>query len=132
MPLKIFLSYAHEDEKLKKELEKHLSLLKRQTLIDVWHDRDISAGMEWEQENRKYLKEADIILLLVSPDFMDSDYCYGVEMKKALERHTRGETRVIPVMLRRVHWQDAPSSKLQVLPTDAIPVTRWPDRDEAF
>src|SRR5205085_12328398 len=98
MPLKIFLSYAHEDEKLKKELEKHLSLLKRQTLIDVWHDRDISAGMEWEQENRKYLKEADIILLLVSPDFINSDNCYTVEMQEALERHKQGEVRVIPVI----------------------------------
>jgi len=134
MPVKIFFSYAHEDEKLKIELEKQLSLLKWQGLIDIWHDRDISAGAEWAREIDQYLNTADIILLLVSPDFMASDYCYRKEMKRAMERHERGEARVIPVILRPIYWQGAPIGKLQALPPDGKPVTgsRWHDLDEAF
>src|SRR3954452_17283866 len=87
MPVKIFFCYAHEDEPLLNKLELHLRPLQRQGLIDVWHDRDISAGTEWEREISEQLNTAQIILLLVSPDFMASDYCYSVEMKRALERH---------------------------------------------
>lgn len=134
MPVKIFFCYAHEDEPLLNKLKSHLRPLQRQRLIDVWHDRDISAGAEWEQEISKHLNEADIILLLVSPDFMDSDYCYSVEMKRALERHERGEARVIPVILRPVYWQVEPLKKLQALPTDVKPVisSGWHNFDEAF
>src|SRR6266446_8435368 len=102
MPVKIFLCYAHEDEKLKKELEKHLSLLKRQGFIDVWHDRDISAGAQWKRDIDKYLNSANIILLLISPDFMYSDYCYSIEMQRAIERHEREEACVIPIILRHI------------------------------
>src|SRR5437867_12063493 len=103
MATKIFFSYAHEDELLLKKLKRHLRPLQRQGLIDVWHDRDISAGTKWEEEIDKRLNEANIILLLISPDFMDSDYCYGTEMKRALERHERGEAHVIPVILRSIY-----------------------------
>src|SRR5216684_5186433 len=108
MPIKIYFSYAHEDEPLLNKLKSHLRPLQRQGLIDVWHDRDISAGTEWEREINQHLNEAEIILLLVSPDFMNSDYCYGVEMKRAIERHERGEARVIPVILRTTIWQVEP------------------------
>ena len=133
MPVKIFFCYAHEDEPLLNKLKAHLRPLQRQGLIDVWHDRDISAGTEWEQEINKHLNDAKIILLLVSPDFMDSDYCYGIEMKKALERHERGEAKVIPIILRPVYWQGL-LGKLQALPTDAKPVisSSWHYLDEAF
>lgn len=132
MPIKIFFCYAHEDEALRNELEKQLRILQRQGLIVSWHDRDIHAGEEWINEIDMHLETAQIILLLVSSDFMDSDYCYGVEMKRALERHIAGEARVIPIILRPVHWKDAPFSKLQVLPTDGKPVVNWVNRDEAF
>lgn len=99
MPVKIFCCYAREDESLLDKLKKHLVPLKWQGLIDVWYDRRISAGLDWEQEINKHLNEAQIILLLVSPDFMGSDYCYGTEMKQALEQHERGEARVIPIIL---------------------------------
>ena len=134
MPIEIFCSYAHEDRQLLDELQIHLRILQRQGLIDVWHDRDISAGTEWKQEISKHLNEAHIILLLISPDFLNSDYCYSNEMKRALERHERGEARVIPVILRPVYWQNAPFSKLQALPTDAKPITSssWHHLDEAF
>src|SRR6266699_5120082 len=98
MPVKMFFCYAHEDEALLKKLKTHLKLLQRQHLIDIWHDRDISAGTEWEREISHHLNTAQVILLLISPDFMDSDYCYGVEMKRAIERHERGEALVIPMM----------------------------------
>jgi len=107
---------------------------KRSGIINVWHDRTITAGSEWEREIDVHLNTADIILLLVSPDFMDSDYCYGIEMKRAMERHERGDARVIPIILRHVYWQRAPFGKLQALPTDAKPVTdpSWHILDRAF
>src|SRR5258708_35829425 len=105
MPVKIFFCYAHEDEALLRKVKTHLRPLQRQGLIEVWHDRDISAGSDWEREISTQLNTAKIILLLISPDFMDSDYCYGIGMKRALERHERGETVVIPVILRHVYWQ---------------------------
>src|SRR6266700_7260665 len=133
MPVKIFFCYAHEDEQLLNKLKNHLFPLKRTGLIDIWHDRDISAGTDWEQQIKSHLNQAQIILLLVSPDFMAFDYCYSIEMQRALERHDLGEARVIPLILRHVYWQGV-LGKLQALPTDAKPVTgsSWRNRDEAF
>jgi len=132
MPIKIFFCYAHEDEALLKKLKKHLRPLERQGLVDLWYDRAINAGTEWEREVDKHLNEAQIIFLLVSPGFMDSDYCYSVEMKRAMERHKRGEARVIPIILRPVHWREAPFGKLEALPTDGRPVKKWRNPDDAF
>src|SRR6266550_9148932 len=131
-PLKLFYCYAHEDKALRDELDNHLSLLKRQQQITSWYDREILPGVNWEKVIDTQLNSAHIILLLVSASFLASDYCYGIEMKQALERHIAGIARVIPIILRRVDWEDAPFSELQVLPTDAKPVTQWQDRDEAF
>ena len=133
MPVKIFFCYAREDEPLLNTLKTHLSPLKRKGLIDLWYDREIKAGTQWEKEIDKHLNEANIILLLVSPDFMNSDYCYGIEMQRALERDQRGEARVIPIILRPVYWQEA-LGKLQALPTDAKPIvsSNWQFQDEAF
>src|SRR5260370_35341798 len=133
MPITIFFCYARKDETLLNKLKTHLSPLRRQGLIDVWYDRDISAGTEWEQEIKKHLNSAQIVLLLVSPDFMDSDYCYSVEMKRALERHARGETQVIPIILRSVYWQGV-FAHLQALPTYGKHVKgpHWHDLDTAL
>src|SRR5436853_4845959 len=92
--IEVFYSYAHEDQRWRKRIETHLTNLKRQGLISGWHDRNIKAGQEWVQESDLHLNNAHIILLLVSPDFMASDYCYCVEMKRALERHGAGQARV--------------------------------------
>src|SRR5450759_446528 len=132
MSVNVFFCYAHEDEPLLKRLKKQLTTMQRQGLIALWHDRDISAGTEWEQEISEKLNSAQIILLLISPDFMSSDYCYGKEMQRALERHEEGTCKVIPIILRPTFLDAAPFNKLQMLPTDAKPITRWPDRDEAF
>jgi TIR domain-containing protein/biotin-dependent enzyme len=103
--INIYVSYAHKDERFAKKLNTHLGPLQREGLIELWYDRDISAGMEWEQQINEHLNEAHIILLLISPDFVDSDYCYSIEMKRALERHERGEAYVIPIILRPTYWQ---------------------------
>ena len=86
----IFFSYSHADEALRDRLEVHLSLLKRQGVIETWHDRRISPGEAIDRSIGTRLDTADVILLLVSPDFVASDYCYDVEMTRALERHERG------------------------------------------
>src|SRR5258708_4903130 len=130
--LKLFYCYAREDKALREQLERHLASLKRQHHITTWYDREILPGAAWEKEIDTHLNAAHIILLLVSPDFMASDYCYGIEMKRALERHEAGTARVIPIIVRPVDWVEAPFSQLQVLPTDAQPVTLWSDRDHAF
>jgi TIR domain-containing protein len=133
MAVKLFFCYAHEDEPLLNKLKTQLSPLRRQGLIEMWHDRDISAGTEWEEEIKQQLNTAQVILLLVSPDFMDSDYCYSIEMQRAIERHDLGEAIVIPVILRPVSWQEV-FGKLQALPTDAKPIvsSSWHYQDEAF
>ena len=117
--IKLFYCYAREDRPLRDELEKHLSWLKRRYQLTNWHDREILPGEEWEQAIDTHLNSAHLILLLVSPDFMASDYCYGKEMKRALERHKAGTCRVVPILLRPTFWEEAPFSSLQLLPTDA-------------
>lgn len=132
MPVKIFFCYAHEDELLSNKLKTHLRPLQWEGLIDVWYDRDISAGAEWEREISRHLHLAQIILIVVSPAFMGSDYCYSQEMQRAMERHERGEAKVIPIIFRPVHWQISPLGSLQALPTDGKPVTKWRRRDDAY
>jgi len=129
---KVFISYSHNDEPLKNELIKHLSILKREKVISIWHDRELSPGTEWDKQINDNLKIADIILLLVSSDFIASEYCWGVEVEIAIARHNAGDARVIPVILRSVMWQSAPFAKLQALPTNAKPVKSWTHEDDAF
>jgi hypothetical protein len=128
----VFFSYSHKDEALRDQLESHLALLKNQGLIDAWHDRRIVAGDEIDNTIFSQLETADIILLLVSSDFISSSYCYSLEMTRALERHNAGQARVIPVILRHCEWTSAPFGKLMAAPRDGKPVTAWPDRDEAL
>src|ERR1700675_3339911 len=128
----LFFSYSHADESLRDQLEKHLSGLQRQGIISSWHDRRITAGTELGGAIDSNLDAADTILLLISPDFIASDYCYEREMNRAMERHDRGEAKVIPVILRPCDWHDLPFGKLLATPTDGRPVTKWPNIDEAF
>jgi hypothetical protein len=128
----VFFSYSHADEGLRDHLEKHLSMLKRQGVITAWHDRQISAGDRIDHSISRELELADVVLLLVSPDFLASDYCYDVEMTRAMERHAAGESRVIPVILRHCDWQGAPFGNLLATPKDGKPVKSFPDLDEAF
>ena len=131
-PLNVFYSYAHKDAKLRDELGKHLVPLKRQGFIVDWYDRNISAGKEWEQEIDTHLNTAHIILLLISHEFLASDYCYGIELKRALERHETGEARVIPILVKPVDWQGTPFRQLQALPRNTKAVTRWSNQTQAW
>ncbi|MEH1970598.1 toll/interleukin-1 receptor domain-containing protein [Nostoc sp.] len=130
--VKVFFSYSHKDEALRDELATHLSMMKRQGVIEAWHDREISAGSEWANAIDDNLEVADIILLLVSANFLASDYCYDKEMTRAMERHETREARVIPIIIKPTDWNGAPFGKLQALPKNAKPVTTWQDQDEAF
>lgn len=129
--LTAFMSYSHADETLRLELAKHLATLRRQGVLKVWYDREIHAGSELDAEIRRNLEAADIILLLVSADFIHSDYCYGVELQRAMERHRAGEARVIPVILRPCDWQPVLGT-LMATPIDGRPVTSFANRDEGF
>jgi Tfp pilus assembly protein PilF len=131
-PIKIFFSYAHKDERLRDKMADHLAHLERQGTIERWYDRQIPPSREWKGEIDARLNAADIILLLITAKFIASQYCYAVEMPRAMERHERGEARVIPIILRSCDWKDAPFSKLQALPQDGRPVTEWRFSDRAF
>ncbi|AUX42963.1 WD repeat-containing protein [Sorangium cellulosum] len=130
-PIRLFFSYSHRDEALRDELEAHLAVLKREGLVQSWHDRHVAAGDTRADEVERNLEEADVILLLVSAHFLASDDCYK-EMERALARHDAGQARVIPVILRPSDWNRAPLARLQVLPKDAEPVTQWHDHDAAW
>jgi TIR domain len=131
-PVKLFYSYSHRDEDLRKELVNHLTNLEHQGVLAPWHDRDIEAGQEWNQEIERHLNEAQIILLLISSDFIASPFIRDKEMARAMERHDAGEAVVIPVILRTCDWKGAPFGKLQGLPKNMKPVNEWPDSDRAF
>jgi tetratricopeptide (TPR) repeat protein len=130
--LKVFYSYAHRDKKLRDELAKHLSGLQRQGIITGWYDGEITAGSEWDVQLKKHLNLSDIILLLVSPDYIASDDCYGLEMTQALERHQRGEASILPILLRSTDIQGPPFASLQFLPRDGKPIAGRRDKDDAF
>jgi hypothetical protein len=129
---KLFFSYSHRDADLRDELETHLAPLKREGVLDTWHDRRIGAGKEFANEISRHLEEANIILLLVSPYFIASDYCYDIEMKRAMERHENGDSRVIPVILEPCDWQKLPFGKLIATPTDGKPISKFPNKHDGF
>lgn len=130
--LRVFYSYSHKDERLRDELRTHLRLFERRNLIQQWDDREILPGMDWQAEIDENLERADIILLLISAAFFDSDYCWGREMAYALKRHEEGKAQVIPIIVRNCKWDWAPFAKLEALPVNGRAVRSWPDRDEAW
>jgi len=132
MTKKVFISYSHKDESHREDLEEQLSMLKRQNIISVWHDRKITAGDDWKMRIDENLESADIIIFLVSPSFLGSDYCYDVEVKKAQERHEEGAASIISIIVRSCDWTGCEFSKFQAVPTDARPITLWEDKDSAW
>jgi len=131
-PVEIFMSYAHADRLWIDRFEKHLRSLRSQGIIDIWHDRDISAGQEWASEVDAHLEQAQIVLLFVSPDFMASDYVYSSEFQRVMERNAQAKTRVIPIILRSVYWQQSPFSMLAALPRSGRPISSWANTDIAI
>ena len=132
MTVSVLLCYAHEDERMVNQLKNHLSSLERTGRIKLWDDGNIRPGAEWEQESERHLAEAQVILLLISASFLASHYCYTVQMQGAIKRHERKEARVIPVILRPVHWNEPPIDKLQALPEREKPISTWKHPDEGF
>jgi hypothetical protein len=120
--IKVFLSYAHEDETLQKEFSKGLGALKREGIIAVWWDGEIQPGNNWNEDIARELDAADLIVLLVSSAFLDSTFCYDKEMRRAVERHDVGTARVVPIIVSDCYWQPAPFAKLQGLPKGMKPV----------
>jgi hypothetical protein len=130
--VRVFISYSHRDEKLREQLDKHLAPLKMQKVVKAWHDRQIGAGDEWANQIDENLNKADIILLLVSPDFIHSDYCSKIELSQALKRHEVGEAIVVPIILEPCDWSWLPFAKLQAFPKDGKAITSWTNHNEAF
>ena len=130
--LGVFISYSHKDEEFREEMVKHLVMLQRQGIVGVWHDRKIGAGKDIHREIDEHLEAADIILLLVSVDFLASYYCYEKEMARAMERHWEGTARVVPVILRACDWKSATFGKLKGIPKDGKPIAKFAYRDEGF
>jgi formylglycine-generating enzyme required for sulfatase activity len=132
-PIEVFFSYSKEDRPLRDKLAKHLRSLERSGVIQSWYDREIVAGSEWKEEIDHHIQTADIILLLISPDFIDSEYCYDIELPDAMARHEANEACVVPILLRPVaSWKKLKFAKLQVYPSGGNPVTQWSDQDSAF
>ena len=130
--VRVFISYAHKDERLCNELIVHLKLMQRQGVIATWYDRKIEAGENWKEKIDENLERAEIILLLVSADFIASEYCYEKEMQRGLERHANNEAEVIPIIVRDVNWKKAPFGKLQALPEKGKAVPLWKNKDSAW
>lgn len=129
---RLVFSYSHADEDLRNELEKHLTPLKRMGVIETWHDRRIVSGKNFASEIDHNFSIAEVVLLLISPDFIASDYCYEIEMRQSLERHSRGETIVIPVILRPCVWQSLPFGQLLAATPDGKPIVKYPSIDDGF
>ena len=128
----MFFSYSEQNRELRDKLERHLAILKRKGVIRGWHDGEIGAGEERDRALAEHLETAKVVLLLISADFLASDFCYDVEMQQAITRHERGEARVIPVILDACDWEGAPFGKLASLPRGGRPVTSWKNESEAF
>ena len=130
--VKVFLSYSHKDEEYKNELDKHLSVLRRSEKIDTWNDRMLQVGTKLDEDIKKHLREDDIFIFLISADFIASDYCYNIEMQKAIERAKANECVVAPVIVRPCLWQELPIKEFLALPKDGKPISKYDDKDEAY
>lgn len=128
----VFFSYSHKDIDIRDEIDRHFSVMKRSGLIQTWYDREIEAGNEFDVEIRQELEDADIILLLVSSDFLNSSYCQDVEVKRALEKHKIGEAKVVPIIVDVCDWKHTVLKKLKSLPNDGRPIKKYGNRKEAY
>jgi hypothetical protein len=130
--LKAFVSYSHADETLKDEFLKHLRPLQRLGLLESWNDRNIKPGDEFDKTISNELDGSDIVFLLVSVDFINSKYCYDVELERAVQRHKDNKSRVIPIILRNCLWEHSLFGGLLALPRDGKAVRTYADQDAAF
>lgn len=129
--LKVFVSYSKADRKHLETLEKHLSPLTRDETLLTWTDKELLPGAEWDDTIRHQLATADVVLLLVSADFMATDYIWK-EITIAMERHERGEALIVPIIVRPCIWQDTAFARFNALPEKGQPITQWANEDEAW
>lgn len=130
--INLFYSYAHEDEKSCEEIMRSLEPLRDEGVISEWYDRRITAGEDWRSQISENLDRAKIVLLMVSPNFLDSEYCMGVELMQALDRHWERQCRIVPIILLKSHWKGTRFGSFQALPQDAKPVADWQNQAEAL
>jgi len=128
----VFLSYTHQDEELHNQLAQQLKSLQRQGLIGALYDQEIRPGRHWSRDIDIHLNVANLILLLISPDYVASGYIYEGDLRRAINRHESGEARVIPIILRPTDWSGTPLGKLPILPRNAEPITMWHNLEEAL
>jgi len=129
---KLFVSYSRKDVAYLEEFKVQTAGLRRNNVVEVWTDQEIVPGNVWEANLKAQLESADIMIFLVSPDFIASDYIYDVEIGKAIERHNRGEVVIVPVIIRPCDFSSTPLTKFQALPKNAEPISKWENRDEAW
>lgn len=130
--MKAFISYSHRDTATLDRLHVHLAMLRREDLIEEWFDREILPGSSIDGDINQKLEECGLFLLLISPDFLHSDYCYEREMKRALERHELGEARVVPIIVEPCEWKKSPLGNLKVVPRDGLPISEWTNANNAY
>ena len=130
--MKVFVSYSHKDEAILERLRTHLAMLRRDGRIEEWFDREILAGGEIDTEIAERLESSGLFLLLVSPDFLASDYCVEREMERALERHRSGDARVVPIIVEPCDWTSTPLRDLKALPQNGKPISDWTNENNAF
>lgn len=131
-PLSLFISYSHSDANYMHELNRHLAPIKRAGFVQSWNDISIIAGSDFDETIAEKLRNAHIVVLLISADFLDSFYCYDVELESALDRRSAGDATVVPIILRNCIWRETPLRSIQALPKDGRPVVSWESRDDAW
>ncbi len=129
---KIFISYAHEDEQYKEELQSWLNSLQYSIDLKVWDDRQIKPGSDWHKEINDAMEHSEFIIFLVSTDFLASKFIKEVELKRSVERHNEGKAVIMPVIVRPCLWQQPPLNTFQVIPKDGKPITAHKDTDSAW
>ncbi|NUO01795.1 MAG: toll/interleukin-1 receptor domain-containing protein [Saprospiraceae bacterium] len=129
---KIFISYTQADEAYLQDLKKQLFPIQRQGIVQTWDVSRLMPGEEGGVSTRRELQTAEIVLLLVSPDFMANEEVWNEEMKSAMARHEKDKTVVIPIIIRPILWQEAPFAKFKALPANGLPVSSWNNTDEAW
>ena len=131
-PVKIFYSYAHEDEHLRDELSAYLGVLRQNNKIEEWHDRKIRPGINFNTEISDEIENTDVILFLISKDFLNSDYCFGIEVNKAFELQKTHSIEIIPILLKPCLFEESRFSQLQIIPRDAQPISTSVSKEDAW
>lgn len=131
----VFISYAHDNLDEREELIKHLTVLKRQGLISNWSDKKLIGGEIWDKVIKKKLDDADIVLFLVSSEFLASDYINNVEVEETIKKYHENTVQVFPIILNNCMWEQTKLNSFQAVPSDKgrlKPISEWADKNKAY